>query len=353
MGPSGGRRLIAFIDDLNMPKKDSFGSQPPLELLRQWIDYGGWYDRTKQSWRYIMDATLVAAMGPPGGGRTVISERLQSRFNLINFTFPSDAQVRLIFESILTPKLLTFGDEIKALGPAIVNASVQLYKAVIEKFLPTPSKAHYLFNMRDIAKVIQGVMQARRGAADTKETMLRLWAHEAMRVFSDRFTNPGDVSMFRDLLDERLVACDISYARVMAGIEAPLLGPVFCDFASEAKGGEGEDAPYLEVTDLSRLKTLLEDKLFEYNNEPGYMPMDLVLFRDAIRHVSRIQRVLRQPRGNCMLVGVGGSGRQSLARLAAWVSEMSVFQVRASVRACARAREVALTESDVRAAPTD
>ena len=32
---------------------------------------------------------IAAAMGPPGGGRSVISKRLQSRFNLINMTFPT------------------------------------------------------------------------------------------------------------------------------------------------------------------------------------------------------------------------------------------------------------------------
>jgi dynein heavy chain len=40
--PIGGKRMITYIDDLNMPRKDEFGSQPPLELLRQWIDYGFW-----------------------------------------------------------------------------------------------------------------------------------------------------------------------------------------------------------------------------------------------------------------------------------------------------------------------
>ena len=65
----------------------------------------------------------------------------------------------------------------------------------------------------------------------------------------------------------------------------------------------------------------------DYNLEPGYLPMELVMVRDALRHVCRIQRVLSQPRGNVLLVGVGGSGRQSLTRLASYVSQMKVFQI--------------------------
>ena len=47
--PVGGKKLLTFMDDLNMPAKDTFGSQPPLELIRQWIDYGFWYDRQRQT----------------------------------------------------------------------------------------------------------------------------------------------------------------------------------------------------------------------------------------------------------------------------------------------------------------
>ncbi len=51
--PVGGKKLLTLMDDLNMPAKDTFGSQPPLELMRQWLDYGFWYDRLRQTVKQI------------------------------------------------------------------------------------------------------------------------------------------------------------------------------------------------------------------------------------------------------------------------------------------------------------
>lgn len=87
---------------------------------------------------------------------------------------------------------------------------------------------------------------------------------------------------------------------------------------------------YEDLTDLTVLKTAMETALKEYNLSPSVVPMNLVLFREAIEHITRIVRVIGQPRGNMLLVGIGGSGRQSLARLASSICEYITFQIEVS-----------------------
>lgn len=110
--PPFGKYMVTFMDDMNMPAKETYGSQPPLELLRQWMDYGFWYDRQKQTRTYIQNMLILGAMGPPGGGRNVISERLLSRFNLINMTFPDESTIGRIFDTMLTQHLTEFDEEV-------------------------------------------------------------------------------------------------------------------------------------------------------------------------------------------------------------------------------------------------
>jgi dynein heavy chain len=323
-GPSGGKKLVCFVDDFNMPKKDLFGSQPPLELLRQWIDYGCWYDREKQTLRYIVDTQLVCAMGPPGGGRSVISKRLQSRFNLINFTNPVEAQLQRIFEKILNTYISDFDDEIKPLCPLLIKATIGVYKNVSEGFLPTPTKAHYLFNLRDMAKVVQGMTRANPLAFGSSEQYLQLWVHECLRVFSDRLADSGDQQRFREIVDDQLTSLLSSSWGALSEEES---GPIITDLLSEPEGEESHGNMIEILPDFVKLKQRLEEDLEDYNVEPGFMPMNLVLFKDAIGHLMRIQRILKTPRGNAMLIGVGGSGRQSQTKLASYTADMKVFMI--------------------------
>lgn len=96
-----GRQFILFIDDLNMPALEVFGAQPPIELIRQFMDHVGWYDRKAVgSFRHIIDVNFISAMGPPGGGRSPITPRLMRHFNYISFTELEDSSKATIFSAI-------------------------------------------------------------------------------------------------------------------------------------------------------------------------------------------------------------------------------------------------------------
>lgn len=90
------------------------------------------------------------------------------------------------------------------------------------------------------------------------------------------------------------------------------------------QGGVGEPK-YMPVMDWASLHRLLSEALVSYNDLVS--AMNLVLFEDAMMHVCRINRILESPRGSALLVGVGGSGKQSLSRLAAFISSLEVFQI--------------------------
>lgn len=223
--PLGGKKLINFMDDFNMPAKDVYGSQPPLEIIRLWLDFGFWYDRKKQTTKHIKDVFLMAAMGPPGGGRTVISRRLQSRFNLINMTFPTESEIVRIFGSMISQKLSEFDDEFRTLGDTMTKATIQMYESITQRFLPTPTKIHYLFNLRDISKVFQGLLRCDKRLYSSKQSVIRLWIHECFRVFCDRLVDDKDREIFVNFLSENLgTYFDQTFHNICPNKQPPIFG---------------------------------------------------------------------------------------------------------------------------------
>ena len=92
-GPPVGKKCIILVDDLNMPKKEVYGAQPPIELLRQYLDHKGWYNRKELIFMRLEDLILLGAMGPPGGGRSIITPRLSRHFNVIGYTELDDPTI--------------------------------------------------------------------------------------------------------------------------------------------------------------------------------------------------------------------------------------------------------------------
>ena len=173
--------LIAFdYFPLSIPflQREKYFAQPPLELLRQWFDHGGWYERKPPcSFRTLIDTQLVAAMGPPGGGRNPVTARLLRHFHILSFTELSDESVGRIFTTILRAFFANkgFTEGVQLATQAVVEGTVQLYNSIRVELLPTPAKSHYTFNLRDLSKVVQGLMRATPGTCnDSKHVSLVL-----------------------------------------------------------------------------------------------------------------------------------------------------------------------------------
>ncbi|XP_039718441.1 dynein axonemal heavy chain 11 isoform X2 [Pteropus medius] len=316
-GPGGNKKLVYFIDDMNIPEVDLYGTVQPHTLIRQHIDYGHWYDRQKVMLKEIRNCQYVTCMNPMVGSFT-INPRLQRHFTVFAFNFPSLDALNTIYSQILSFHFQqqAFSPSVLRNGPTVIQATIAFHQMMTQSFLPTAIKFHYLFNLRDLSNIFQGILFASPECLKGSNDLIRLWLHESSRVYGDKLIDTKDCDLFQKKLLE--TAC-----KYFEGVDSHVLLQqplIYCHFANG-----GEDPCYMPVKDWKVLKTILTETLDNYNELNA--AMHLVLFEDAMQHVCRISRVLQSPQGYALLIGVGGSGKQSLSRLAAYMCSLEVFQI--------------------------
>lgn len=323
IGAKAGRKMAIFIDDINMPAVEKYGAQPPIELLRLIIDKGGMYDRKERIWKDVNNTIVVAVAAPPTGGRNEMTLRFTRHFNLLCIPQPNQKILFKIFNSILSGFLsIGFAEAVKRTSDNVTQATIDVYNRIVKEKKAIPSKFHYTFNLRDVSKVFQGILMTRGGITREVEQLTRLWIHEVSRVFYDRLNNEEDRNWFQMLICELLARhFNIRWTKEDLFINGKIY---FGDILKL-------DAPmkdYEEIKEVKKLIRVLEDRMDDHNCDvKNKTKLNLVFFDDAIEHILRVARVLRQPRGNLMLIGVGGSGKQSLTRLSSFILNYQIRQV--------------------------
>lgn len=353
--PAGGRQMVVFVDDISMPEINEWGDQITNELVRQLLEEDGFYQLEKPigDFKKVERLWYFAAMNTPGGGKNDVPNRLKRHFAIINVPLPSRAAINNIFGTLVKGRFdpSVFDQPVVDAAHKLVPMTIMFWNAIQKKMLPTPAKFHYLFNVRELSKVFQGIILATTDRFRTKTPadvvplgggaitsavgyLLCLWFHECERVFVDKLISQEDKSWALEELHS-IVSRSEHFGANSDEVQQLRERVFFADWlrdpVEDPETGEIIDAHpsnYEAVRGgLPEVRERVEKKQAEHNEVSRGLKLELVYFNDALEHLLRITRLLAMARGNGLLVGVGGSGKQSLTRMAAFISGADSFQI--------------------------
>ena len=321
-----------------MPNLDKYGAQPPIELLRQFIDHRTLYNKERKLIE-IIDTQILGAMGPPGGGRAVLTSRFIRHFFTLGCAEADEKGLKRIFSSLMTWFLNKKGIDIDMHGVfgMAVDAAIDVYLKVSQALKAIPSKPHYLFNLRDLSRTIQGIQIIEKKECANTNKIVRLCIHEFTRVYFDRLSTEDDEQIYFNILnlairskmkeDIKMVMKDVYNSSIAYDKPSILKEIRFSDVLGEEI--IANDRHYDEILNNKKLETVVEGFLEDYNTN-SKKPMALILFDFAIEHILRLLRILKMTQGHAVLIGLGGTGCQSLTKLASFIRDCELFQLETS-----------------------
>ena len=207
----------------------------------------------------------------------------------------------------------------------MTELTIEIYQKTVETLLPLPRKAHYIFNMRQVSEIIQGLFSVPAPVIERQKEKLtslkRLWIHEVMRVFSDRLIDEQDKEYFKQ-----------ECLNINAGTffkEEDLKNAdniIFCNFVDP---NIEDEAVYQESKSAIDLRDSLTKIIEQFNSSKaaGRNKMHVLLFEYLLQHLARVSRIISKPFGNGLLIGLGGNGRKTIARLATFINECQEYRI--------------------------
>ncbi|KAJ1517337.1 hypothetical protein HMI55_000021, partial [Coelomomyces lativittatus] len=305
-----GKWLVLFCDEINLPAKDPYESQPVISLLRQMVDWNGFWRPNDYQWVRLERIKFAGACNPPTDpGRNPLSHRFLRHVSLLMVDYPERLSLIQIY-STFCRALLKLVPSIRGYSEALTNAMVSFYLDSQSRFTPS-LQPHYVYSPRELTRWVRGIYEAIKELDELSvEGLVRIWAHEALRLFQDRLVAQEDIDWTNSHLDE--VALTYFPNISSKALQRPIL---FSNWLSKMYLPVEQDA--LQEFVRARLRVFYEEEL----------EVPLILFDHVLEHVLRIDRVFRQVQGHLLLIGISGSGKTTLSRFVAWMNGYSIFQL--------------------------
>ncbi|KAF2103413.1 dynein heavy chain [Rhizodiscina lignyota] len=307
-----GRWLVIFCDEINLPAPDHYGTQRAISFLRQLIEQNGFWRTSDKTWVTLDRIQFVGACNPPtDAGRTPMGFRFLRHAPLVMVDYPGELSLHQIYGTF-NNAVLKIIPALRGYAEPLTKAMVQLYSESQKRFTPD-IQPHYVYSPRELTRWVRGLYEAIKPLESlTLEGLVRIWAHEALRLFQDRLIDEDERNWTQDSV-QRIALEHFPTIDEDKALGGPIL---FSNWLS--KNYVPVEREQLRDFVKARLKTFCEEEL----------DVPLILFNDVLEHVLRIDRVFRQPQGHLILIGVSGSGKTTLSRFVAWMNGLTVFQIK-------------------------
>ncbi|KAG6036640.1 Dynein heavy chain cytoplasmic [Claviceps citrina] len=307
-----GRWIVVFCDEINLPAPDNYGTQRAISFLRQLVEHNGFWRTSDKSWVTLDRIQFVGACNPPtDAGRTPLGARFLRHAPLIMVDYPGELSLNQIYGTF-NSAVLKIIPALRGYAEALTHAMVRFYLESQQRFTPK-IQPHYVYSPRELTRWVRGVYEAIKPLESLSiEGLIRIWAHEALRLFQDRLVAEDERKWTEEAV-RRIALEHFPNIEENKALGGPIL---FSNWLS--KNYVPVDREELREFVKARLKTFCEEEV----------DVPLILFNDVLEHVLRIDRVFRQPQGHLILIGVSGSGKTTLSRFVAWMNGLKVFQIK-------------------------
>jgi dynein heavy chain 1 len=291
-----GRWLVVFCDEINLPATDKYGTQRVISFLRQLMESNGFWRTSDLAWVSLERIQFVGACNPPTDpGRVPLSHRFMRHAPVVMVDYPGEISLKQIY-STFNRGLLKVIPNLRGQADALTDAMVAFYLASQQHFT-SDMHAHYIYSPRELTRWSRGIYESIKPLETlSAEGLVRVWAHEALRLFQDRLVTEAEKLWTDDLID---TTAKTHFPSVNLG-EALARPILYSNWTTRH---------YIPV-DREQLREYTKARLRVFHEEE--LDVQLVLFNDVLDHVLRIDRVFRQIQGHLLLIGVSGSGKVSL-----------------------------------------
>ena len=307
-----GKWLVFFCDEINLPSPDKYGTQRAIAFLRQLVEQNGFWRTSDKTWVRLERIQFVGACNPPSdAGRTPMGARFLRHAPLVMVDYPGEVSLHQIYGTF-NSAVLKIIPNLRGYSDPLTKAMVQLYMESQARFTPK-IQPHYVYSPRELTRWVHGLYEAIRPLESLSvEGLVRVWAHEALRLFQDRLVEE-DERKWTDETVRRIALEHFPNIDDNTALKGPIL---YSNWLS--KNYVPVEREQLRAFVKARLKTFCEEEV----------DTPIILFNDVLEHVLRIDRVFRQPQGHLILIGVSGSGKTTLSRFVAWMNGLKVFQIK-------------------------